>query len=268
MPLCQSIKNGLIFEESFIMKNQFNTNKLEVFGYPILLLLVMWTAFIADNQLGLNLYQYGVHPRNTDGLLGIVFMPLIHSQRDFNHILNNSVPTFVLFTSLIYFYRGIALKIVVFTWLLTGVFTWLVARDSYHIGMSGVIYGLFGFLFLSGALRNYRPLMGLSLFVIFLYGSLIWGIFPMQEHVSWEGHLFGLGSGLLLAWVFKNQGPQSPKYRYEIEKELGIEPEDLEGKWRELNAVSGDVIDSNQPDTPIHYLFIPKSKNHSAEGKN
>jgi hypothetical protein len=151
---------------------------------------------------------------------------------------------------------------------LTGAFTWLVARDSYHIGMSGVIYGLFGFLFLSGALRNYRPLMGLSLFVIFLYGSLIWGIFPMQEHVSWEGHLFGLGSGLLLAYVFKNQGPQSPKYKYEIEKELGIEPEDLEEKWRELNTVSSSNPSDGKPDTAVNYHFVPKSNTQSPDGKN
>ena len=76
--------------------NQFNSSRVEVFGYPILLLLVMWTIYIADNQLGLELYRFGVHPRYADGLSGIAFMPLIHSQRDFNHILKNSIPIFVL----------------------------------------------------------------------------------------------------------------------------------------------------------------------------
>jgi hypothetical protein len=94
------------------------------------------------------------------------------------------------------------------------------------------------------------------------------GIFPMQEHVSWEGHLFGLGSGLLLAWVFKNQGPQSPKYRYEIEKELGIEPEDLEEKWRELNTVSSSNPSDGKPDTAVNYHFVPKSNTQSPDGKN
>ncbi len=259
--------------------NQFNSSRVEVFGYPILLLLVMWTIYIADNQLGLELYRFGVHPRYADGLSGIAFMPLIHSQRDFNHILNNSIPIFVLLASLIYFYRELAVKVFVLIWLFTGLFTWVAARESYHIGMSGVIYGLVGFLFFSGAIRKYRPLMGLSLVIVFLYGSLVWGIFPMEEHISWEGHLFGFGTGVILAFAFRAKGPQSPKYRYEIEKELGIEPEDLEEKWRQLNQIStsevGKEMYVNSATHPkekvkINYDFIPretKVDNQSPEGK-
>jgi membrane associated rhomboid family serine protease len=239
--------------------NQFNTNKIEVFGYPILLIILMWTIFFADSQLNLELFQWGVHPREVDGLKGILFMPLIHSQRDVNHIFNNSVPTLVLMASLIYFYRKLAFRVVVWVWLGTGLLTWLGARDSYHIGMSGVIYGLVGFLFVSGAIRNYRPLMSVSLFVIFLYGSLIWGILPMQSHVSWEGHLFGLGMGVLMAFVYRKQGPQSPKYRYEIEKELGIEPEDLEEKWRQLNAVQSEEVPVIQT-MEINYEFVERKQ--------
>jgi membrane associated rhomboid family serine protease len=238
--------------------NQFNSNKTEVFGYPILLLILMWTLFFADNQLGLDLYQWGVHPRETDGLKGILFMPLIHSQRDINHLFNNSLPTFVLLASLIYFYRKLAFRVVFWIWLGTGLLTWLGARESYHIGMSGVIYGLAGFLFVSGAIRKYRPLMGVSLFVTFLYGSLIWGIFPMQTHVYWEEHLFGLGMGILLAFVYRRQGPQSPKFRYEIEKELGIEPEDLEEKWRQLNAQPSEDSTTTQPPVQVIYEIIEK----------
>lgn len=238
--------------------NQFNSNKTEVFGYPILLLILMWTIFFADNQLGLELYQWGVHPRETDGLKGIFFMPLIHSQRDINHLFNNSLPTFVLLASLIYFYRKLAFRVVFWIWLGTGILTWLGARESYHIGMSGVIYGLAGFLFVSGAIRKYRPLMGVSLFVTFLYGSLIWGIFPMQTHVSWEGHLFGLGMGIILAFVYRRQGPQSPKFRYEIEKELGIEPEDLEEKWRQLNAQPSEDLSTMQPPLQVIYEIVEK----------
>jgi membrane associated rhomboid family serine protease len=238
--------------------NQFNSIKTEVFGYPILLLILMWTVFFADNQLGLDLYQWGVHPRETDGLKGILFMPLIHSQRDINHLFNNSLPTFVLLASLIYFYRKLAFRVVFWIWLGTGLLTWLGARESYHIGMSGVIYGLAGFLFVSGAIRKYRPLMGVSLFVTFLYGSLIWGIFPMQTHVSWEGHLFGLCMGILLAFVYRRQGPQSPKFRYEIEKELGIEPEDLEEKWRQLNVQPSEDSTTTQSPVQVIYEIVEK----------
>src|SRR5690554_7989514 len=93
--------------------------------------------------------------------------------------------------------------------------------------MSGVIYGLFGFLFISGFFKKYLPLQAISLFVAFVYGSMIWGIFPMEQGVSWEGHLSGFLVGSLLAVVFRKKGPVPPKYRYEIEKEMGIEPPEI-----------------------------------------
>jgi hypothetical protein len=92
---------------------------------------------------------------------------------------------------------------------------------------------LAAFLFASGVIRKYLPLQGIALFVAFIYGSMIWGIFPMKEHVSWEGHLSGLIVGVLLAFLYRKKGPQSPKYQYEIEKELGIEPPDFEGELNE-----------------------------------
>lgn len=264
LPLWHGIKKGMLFDEKGMM-NQFNPNKYEVFGYPIMLLLLMWTSYLADYELGLDLYEWGVKPRDWNGLRGVLFMPLIHSQNDFNHILNNSAPVFVLLASLVYFYRKIAFKVFALVWIFTGLFTWLVARDSYHIGMSGVIYGLVGFLFMSGALRNYRPLMGVSLFVVFLYGSLIWGIFPMQAHVSWEGHLFGLGTGIILSFLFRKQGPQSPKYQYEVEQEMGIESEDLEAKWRELNAEHLPRHEQKAPAIQVHYEFVHKKKDQKGD---
>jgi hypothetical protein len=99
--------------------------------------------------------------------------------------------------------------------------------------MSGVIYGLASFLFTSGVIRKFLPLQGISLFVAFIYGSMIWGVFPMEQRVSWEGHLMGFLTGIILAFVFRKEGPQRPKFQYEIEKELGIEPPDLEGMYLE-----------------------------------
>jgi len=208
----------------------------EAIVYPLLLLVVMWLVFWADNLFELiPFYKYGIRPHEFGSLKGIVFMPLIHSKQDIAHIINNSVPTLVLLGAVIYYYRSIALKIFVLSWLFTGIGVWVFAENahSYHIGMSGVIYALVGFLFTSGILRSYRPLQAISLFVTFIYGSLIWGIFPMDTHVSWEGHLMGLISGVALAVVYRKLGPQPPKYLYEIEKELGIEPPDLEGEWNE-----------------------------------
>lgn len=92
----------------------------------------------------------------------------------------------------------------------TGILLWIIGRDSYHIGMSGIIYALASFLTVSGLIkRNYR-LTALSLTVIFIYGSFFWGLFPIEQQISWEGHLSGAFVGFLLALFFKNQGPQPP----------------------------------------------------------
>lgn len=216
-------------------RNQFGSAP-EAVIYAALLVLVMWIAFWADHLFDqVEFYKFGVKPKDWSGFKGILFMPLIHSKVDFAHILNNSLPTFVLTTALIYYYRSIAWRVFAFSWLFTGLGLWLFASKgfSYHIGMSGIIYALASFLFTSGVLRRYLPLQGISLFVAFVYGSMIWGIFPMETHVSWEGHLSGLLSGVVLALIYRKQGPQAPKYWYEIEKEMGIEPPDLEGEWNE-----------------------------------
>lgn len=197
--------------------------------------MLLWSIFYVDSTTRFDFYKFGVLPRQVEGLKGVIFMPFIHSQRDFNHILSNSVPIFVLTALLIYFYRSIALRVWVIIWLATGFLTWYIAQKgmSYHVGISGVIYGLFGFLFFSGIFRRNQSLWGISLMVIFLYGSLIWGIFPTKEPISWEGHLAGLLTGILCAISFRKMGPQATKYRYEIEEELGIEPPDLEGMYNQ-----------------------------------
>jgi len=222
--------------------NQFENNFKIVFGYPALLLVLMWSVYLMDFSSALNFYQYGVYPRSATGLIGVLTSPLIHSQDDIKHILSNSLPIGILLASLIHFYRSIASKVLLIVWLGAGLGTWMIARENYHIGMSGVIYGLVGFLFTSGAIRKYKPLMGLSLFVIFIYGSLIWGIFPTQTKVSWEGHLSGLVIGVISAFVYRKEGPQSPKFRYEIEKEMGIEPIDYERLWRERLAQEEEAM--------------------------
>ncbi len=209
----------------------------------------MWLAHWADYLFPLaRFYQYGVQPGEWESLRGIIFMPLIHSKNGFEHIINNSLPIAVLLSALIYYYRSIALRVFVISWLATGLGLWLFATDSnsYHIGMSGVIYALAGFLFVSGVLRKYLPLQAISLFVAFMYGSMIWGIFPTESHVSWEGHLSGLITGALLAFAYRKIGPQAPKYLYEIEKEMGIEPPDLEGEWRERVRLEHERLEAYQ----------------------
>lgn len=217
-------------------RHQHFGSTTEAILYPFILLVIMWLVFWGDHLFPeIPFYKGGVVPKSVSSLPGIILMPLIHSKQDIEHIVNNSMPTAVLLGALIYYYRAIALRVFIISWLLTGIGLWIFAENnnSYHIGMSGVIYALAGFLFTSGVLRKYLPLQAISLFVVFVYGSMIWGIFPMETRVSWEGHLSGMLTGVLLAFIYRKQGPQAPKYLYEIEKEMGIEPPDLEGQWME-----------------------------------
>ncbi|XOV67016.1 MAG: rhomboid family intramembrane serine protease [Fluviicola sp.] len=219
----------------------------EAIVYPALLLIFMWLAHWADHLFPLmKFYQYGVQPGQVTSLTGVIFMPFIHSKDGFEHIINNSVPIAILLGTLIYYYRQVALRVFLISWAATGLGLWLFATNtnSYHIGMSGVIYALAGFLFVSGVLRKYMPLQAISLFVAFVYGSMIWGIFPTESHVSWEGHLSGLVTGVILALIFRKLGPQAPKFQYEIEKEMGIEPPDLEGQWREQQRLEKERIEA------------------------
>jgi membrane associated rhomboid family serine protease len=235
------------------------------------LLVVLWLVYWADHLFLADFYQYGVLPKSIEGLKGILFMPLIHAKDDIKHILNNSVPFFLLTTLLFYSYKSIAWKVFIASWVFTGIGLWIFAanKGSYHVGMSGVIYALVGFLFTSGTLRSYLPLQALSLFIVFLYGSLIWGIFPTAPRVSWEGHLSGFVVGIVLAFVYKTDGPQRPKYQYEIEKEMGIEPPDLEGMyWEKVRQLeerekaqqeARHAQNQMESNLKIVYHFVPKS---------
>lgn len=201
----------------------------------LIVLIIMWMVYWSDYLFVYDFHKLGVLPKTSNGLKGIFFMPWIHSHGDIRHLLNNSIPTFLLLTLLFYSYREIALRVFLLSWFVTGILLWFFAQNNgaYHIGMSGVIYALAAFLFTSGVLRKYLPLQALSLFIVFIYGSMIWGIFPTEQHISWEGHLSGMLVGVFLAFYYRKLGPQRPKYQYEIEKELGIEPPDLEGQYWE-----------------------------------
>lgn len=198
----------------------------------------MWLVHLVNLQFQLDLYKFGIYPLHKEGLIGIIAAPFIHSTEDWGHILNNSLPALVLTWLLFYHYRTIATRVFVIIYVLTGTAMWLMARESYHIGMSGIIYGLTSFLVFSGFFRKNMRVAAVSLFVIFIYGSTVWGIFPVQENISWEGHALGMFAGIIVALLYKNAGPQPQKMRYELEEELGIEPENEYWKENEQQEVS------------------------------
>lgn len=191
-------------EAAFFRKKLF----LSMF-IPGVFVILMWLVKIVEILFNLDFTRLGIFPLSLKGLPGIILSPFIHA--DFHHLFNNSIPLFLLGTALFYFYSEIAVKISLWTYLLTGVFVWLAGRTAWHIGASGLIYGLASFLFFSGIIRKYFRLVALSLLIVFLYGSMIWGIFPgVYKNVSWESHMLGLFSGIALAIRYRNQGPQEP----------------------------------------------------------
>ena len=181
--------------------------------FPVLLIILLWLIWIVEKSWGADWSRWGIYPGKAAGLWGIVTSPLIHA--DAKHLFSNSIPLLVLAWCLFYFYKDLGYGVFPVLWFLSGLFTWILGRDSWHIGASGLIYSLAFFLFFSGILRSYIPLMAVSLMVVFLYGSMVWNMFPVAEivdpSVSWEGHLSGAISGLLCALIFRKQGPQKPE---------------------------------------------------------
>ncbi len=165
----------------------------------------IWIVHAFDRVFGLELYRFGVLPRQVKGLWGILVSPFVHA--DLDHLMGNSVPILVLGWLLVYFYPKAAWRVVVACWAMGGLWVWTTASDNYHIGASGIIYGLAAFLFFSGVFRRRVALMAVSLIVVFLYGSMVWGVLPLQPRVSWESHLFGAIAGALMAWFYRKVPP-------------------------------------------------------------
>jgi len=185
--------------------------------FPGFILLLIWAVKFFEISMELSFVHGGVYPRRWSGLQGILFSPLIHG--DWKHLINNSMPVFLLSLALFYFYRDIAYKIWLLIYFIGGILLWGVGRDAYHIGASGLIYGLAAFLFLSGLIRKVRSLTAISLLVVFWYGSMVWGLLPFDFDVSFEAHITGAVSGVVLAIVYRDQGPEPEKSKLDDEEE-------------------------------------------------
>ncbi len=185
--------------------------------FPAIFTAIIWLVKIVEIIFQSDFHTWGIFPLKAEGLPGILLWPFIHG--DFSHLISNTFPLLVLGWALFYFYQGLAIRITLLTWLISGLWVWVFARPSWHIGASGIIYGWAAFLFVSGIIRKHPRLMALSLLVAFLYGSMVWGIFPLRERMSWEGHLMGMIAGIVLALFYRDQGPQPKKYSWDYEGE-------------------------------------------------
>lgn len=191
-------------------------------------IVLIWMVYLINLEFNLNLNDFGMRPRTIKGLIGIVSMPFLHA--DLEHLWSNTLPMMVLPFLLFHFYNEMAWQVLFWLIFMTGLWVWIAARPANHIGASGLVYALVSFLIFSGFMRGNRKLIAISLIVVFLYGSLFWGIFPIEPHISWEGHLFGAIAGLMAAYAFRKEGIQKEKHVFdESEPDFdwgeGLEPE-------------------------------------------
>jgi membrane associated rhomboid family serine protease len=222
--------------------NKEKRKALKSLLWPLLFVFILWLIKAAEEWVPVSLEGLGVYPRTLPGLKGIFTAPLIHG--DWQHLFSNSVPLIVLGVLLIYFYEELWLPAFLWIYLLSGFWLWLSGRDAYHIGASGIVYGLSAFLFFSGIIRRHTGLMAVSLVVVFLYGGLVWGLLPLFVRMSWEAHLSGLMAGTLMAFYFRRQGTQRKVY-----------------EWEEENDDENQNTTVETHETVIRYMYKPEEEN-------
>ncbi len=227
---------------------------------PLAAVLAIWFVYWMELRFQTNLNDFGLYPRRFSGLKGIFFSPFIHGSLE--HLYNNTIPLALLLASLFYFYRDVAIKVLLFGALFSGLITWGIARPSYHIGASGIIYLLASFIFFKGIFTKHYRLVALSLVVVFIYGSLLWYIFPMKDGISWEGHLGGFLTGFALAFFMKASIPKPKKFAWEHEDYNEEEDEFLKHFDEEGNFIetTEEEIPQESESPKITYFFKKNSE--------
>ncbi len=173
-----------------------------VIGLPLFFVLFLWIVYWIQIRFDFDFYKNGIYPRDLSGLQGVLFSPFIHENLE--HLYNNSIPLLVLLAALQFFFPKQTFGVIGYGILFSGLITWIIGRENYHIGASGLIYVLVTFIFFKGIQTRYYRLVALSLSVILLYGGMIWYVFPkVDQSISWEGHLAGFITGFGLTLYYK-----------------------------------------------------------------
>lgn len=167
-------------------------------------LVAVWVVMIASTLFP-SITQWGIVPRelSISSFLGIILSPFIHGS--FSHIIANSIPLFVLIVVLTATYRRLAVRVILWSVILGGSLVWSFARGGTVIGASGLIFALMGFLISNVIFRKDIKSFAIALLIFIIYGGCLMGIFPNDSHISWEGHLFGLISGVYLAYAYRKE---------------------------------------------------------------
>ena len=234
-----------------------NQDRKKFFGsvaIPALVVTLMWVVKVAEMAFSMDLGSWGLVPRTIQGLWGILTMPFLHG--DWEHLLTNTSAMLVLGTALYYCYPTLANRVMLISWLGSGLLTWCIGNPhSVHVGASGLIYALNLFLIVSGFIRGNRMLIVISLIMVFLYGSFIWGMIPSlakPQHISWEGHLSGAIIGTVLALLLRKEGPQKEVHHWEEDADESSENEENE---KDEEKPYWDVPTPSNDELTIRYHF-------------
>ena len=249
--------------------NQFKYSN-SVIALPLFFVWLLWFVYWLQIKYDFDFDENGILPRTFSGLQGVVFSPFIHA--DINHLYNNSIPLLILLAALRFFYAKQSSAVIGYGILFSGFITWIIGRDSYHIGASGLIYVLVSFIFFKGIQTKYYRLVALSLTVVVVYGGLVWYVFPkVDEKISWEGHLAGLLTGFALSLFYKTPEYQKIiKYDWEHPDFDPMEDKFMQRFDENVNFVNLPIIDPEEEiqayyssNISVDYTIIENKKNES-----
>ena len=167
---------------------------------PVLMLVgVIWAVEIGNLLTGHALVSWGILPRSLSGLIGIPLAPLIHG--GLWHTLSNTVPLALLGTLTLASGRKRFWQTTIAIALLSGALVWLFAREAYHVGASSLVFGYFGAILARAFTERSLSSMAIAFATLVIYGGLLWGLLPLRNHISFEGHLFGFVAGIAVVWI-------------------------------------------------------------------
>ena len=177
---------------------------------PLLLgcVALLWGIECVNALLDHRLNRWGILPRTLTGLVGIPLSPFLHGS--FTHLILNTVPLVTLGSFVAFYGTRIFLAVSLWIILLSGAALWLLGRSAYHVGASSVLFGYFGYLVARGWYERSVTALLVALLTLGLYGSIVWGVLPTRSYISWEGHLFGLLAGVLVARLTTPQRRDTP----------------------------------------------------------
>jgi len=235
------------------------TSRLQrAIGVAIWLVAILWLIHLVFALGGWDTGVLGIRPGEAGRLYGILTAPLVHGSA--GHLVSNTASLLVLTATAFYGFPRAAALALPLIWLGSGAGVWLMARESTHLGASGLGHGLMFFVFLMGVLRRDRPSMALALAVFLLYGGMVWGIFPREPGVSFESHFFGALMGVLAALALRDRDPLATPARHQWREEPELEEPDpvIGDLWRYAEAPEVPSATPREPKTHASPESLPR----------